>query len=110
MERNGIRVLIETLGSKGAKYYIIDDKSGVIPGLRAECVDSCGAGDAFWGGFLTTLIQEGVKRPEQLKEELVIRAVRRGNIAGWLCVQKKGAMESLPTAEDVARYGKELYG
>ena len=61
-------------------------------------MDSTGAGDAFWGGFLSTLIKAGLPAPE---EALLTRALTYGNIAGWLCVQKKGAMESLPTTAEV---------
>ena len=30
-----------------------------------------------------------------------------GNAAGWLCVQKKGAIESLPTLAEIERIRKE---
>ena len=44
----------------------------------------------------------GVKTTADLTEELLLKAMHYGNVAGWLCVQKKGAMESLPTYEQVA--------
>ena len=109
MRENGVSVVIETLGSHGARCYW-NGKILHIDGLKADCVDTCGAGDAFWGGFLSTLLLAGVRTPDALTEALLLQAMRRGNIAGWLCVQKKGAIESLPTAQEVERYGKELYG
>ena len=109
MRENGVSVVIETLGSRGARCYW-NGKILRIDGLKADCVDTCGAGDAFWGGFLSTLLLAGVRTPDALTEALLLQAMRRGNIAGWLCVQKKGAIESLPTAQEVERYGKELYG
>jgi len=42
-------------------------------------------------------------------EDLIRSAMEHGNIAGWLCVQQKGAIESLPTSEAVAHYWEELY-
>ena len=108
MESMGISLLIETLGSKGAKAFW-NGKVIQIPALKAECVDTCGAGDAFWGGFLATLMKNGVDSPAQLTEDLIRNAMEHGNIAGWLCVQKKGAIESLPTSEAVAHYWGELY-
>ena len=108
MERNGIALVIETLGSRGARCYWRGQILG-LGGLKAECVDTCGAGDAFWGGFLSSLLQAGGRTPADLTEERILSAMKRGNIAGWLCVQKKGAIESLPTAQEVERYGKELY-
>lgn len=108
MKQYNITLLIETLGSKGARYYR-NGKSEVVSGLKADCVDTCGAGDAFWGGFLATLMKSGVEKPADLTEEILLSAIRCGNIAGWLCVQKKGAIESLPTAEQVEYYRKELF-
>ena len=97
MAANRISVLVKTLGADGALCYF-GGKTIRIPGRKANCVDTTGAGDAFWGGFLSTLIKAGLPAPE---EELLTRALTYGNIAGWLCVQKKGAMESLPTTAEV---------
>ncbi|MGN1003342.1 MAG: carbohydrate kinase family protein, partial [Oscillospiraceae bacterium] len=95
-----IAVLVETLGSDGARCYY-QGKTFTVPGRKAVCVDATGAGDAFWGGFLSCLLRSHVSSPADLTEDLVRRALRYGNIAGWLCVQKKGAMESLPTTEEI---------
>lgn len=108
MESMGIALLIETLGSKGARAWW-NGKVIEIPALKANCVDTCGAGDAFWGGFLATLMNSGVTSPAQLTEDLIRNAMEHGNIAGWLCVQQKGAIESLPTCEAVTHYWEELY-
>ena len=96
----GIAVLVETLGADGARCYF-DGKTFSVPGRKAVCVDATGAGDAFWGGFLSCLLHHNVKSTADLTEDLVQEALQYGNIAGWLCVQKKGAMESLPTTEEV---------
>lgn len=96
----GIAALVETLGGDGARCFW-NGKVLSVPGRKAKCVDTTGAGDAFWGGFLACLLRGGVRKAEDLTEELVIRALNYGNIAGWLCVQKKGAMESLPTTAEI---------
>ena len=95
-----IAVLVETLGSKGARCHW-NGKILEVPGRKAKCVDATGAGDAFWGGFLSCLLREGIHSVEDLTEELIVKALNYGNIAGWLCVQKKGAMESLPTTDEI---------
>lgn len=100
-ETYGISVLVETLGSAGAKCYW-NGKVLHIPGRKANCVDTTGAGDAFWGGFLSYLLRAGVTSTADLTEDLLLKAMHYGNVAGWLCVQKKGAMESLPTYDQVA--------
>ena len=95
-----IAALVETLGGAGAKCYW-NGKVLEVPGRKAKCVDATGAGDAFWGGFLSCLLREGIHGVEDLTEELIVKALNYGNIAGWLCVQKKGAMESLPTTDEI---------
>lgn len=100
-ETYGISVLVETLGSAGAKCHW-NGKVLHIPGRKANCVDTTGAGDAFWGGFLSYLLRAGVTSTADLTEDLLLKAMHYGNVAGWLCVQKKGAMESLPTYDQVA--------
>lgn len=95
-----IAVLVETLGSAGARCHW-NGKILEVPGRKAKCVDATGAGDAFWGGFLSCLLRAGVRSTADLNEDLLRRALDYGNVAGWLCVQKKGAMESLPTCDEV---------
>ena len=108
MQEKNIALVIETLGSKGARFYW-NGTQAVVPGIKANCVDTCGAGDAFWGGFLTCLLKSGITTAADLNEQLIRTAMENGNIAGALCVQQKGAIESLPTAEAVEQYRKENY-
>lgn len=108
MQEMQIALVIETLGSKGARFYW-NGATGDVPGMKADCIDSCGAGDAFWGGFLAHLMKSGVTATAQLCEDMIRCAMEHGNIAGWLCVQVKGAIESLPTAEAVEHYWEANY-
>ena len=78
-----------------------------LPGRPAKAVDATGAGDAFWGGFLSCLLHKGVYSTQQLTKSLLQEAMEYGNAAGWLCVQKKGAIESLPTLAEIERIRKE---
>ena len=109
MEQDHIALVVETLGAQGVRCYWQNNQLE-LPGIQAQCVDTTGAGDAFWGGFLATLAKAQVRTVEQLTESLLWQALQAGNIAGWLCVQKKGAIESLPTREQIERYAKEIYG
>ena len=100
MERYGIRVVVETLGADGARCFF-GGESFDVPGRKAVCVDATGAGDAFWGGFLSALRIGGVEKSADLTRELLESALQYGNKCGWFCVQKKGAMSSLPTRAEV---------
>lgn len=100
-ETYNISVLIKTLGAEGAQF-LFQDKRFQVPGHTVPCVDTTGAGDAFWGAFLAYILQQGIKNTSELTEEIVHRAVQAGNLAGSLCVQKKGAMASLPNTQEMS--------
>ena len=100
MERFGIRVVVETLGADGARCFF-GGESFDVPGRKAVCIDATGAGDAFWGGFLSALRLGGVEKSADLTRGLLESALQYGNKCGWFCVQKKGAMSSLPTRTEV---------
>lgn len=102
----GISVTVETLGTRGSRCFW-NGKILELPGLGGRCIDATGAGDAFWGGFLATLMKTGVLSPKDLTEGLLRKALQYGNISGWLCVQKKGALESLPSEAEVRRCMEE---
>lgn len=72
-----------------------------------KIIDTTGAGDAFWSGFLAHLIANEVKK--DFRKEFLEKAIKIGNVAGTLCVQKKGAIESLPSAKEVSQLYKEFY-
>lgn len=103
MERCGLTLIVETLGSSGAKCYF-DGQILTVEGKKAKAVDATGAGDAFWGGFLSSLRIQGVEHAEQLTVEIIRTALQYGNTAGWICVQHKGAISSLPTRAEIEEY------
>lgn len=100
MERYNISVVVETLGSRGAKYFF-KEKEGIVDGRRVNAVDATGAGDAFWGGFLSKLLLLGVDKAEDITEEMIKDALAYGNASGALCVQKPGGIPALPTREEI---------
>lgn len=106
MKQYGIRVLIETLGAKGAKYFF-DGKRGIVEGRKVSAVDATGAGDAFWGGFLSSVLLSGISQADELTEEMVKEALVYGNTSGSLCVQKMGGIPALPTREEIIRVLEE---
>lgn len=103
MEKYDISLIVETLGADGAQAYY---KGGTIrvEGRKAKAVDATGAGDAFWGGFLSSLRIQGVEKTEDLSADKIKKALDYGNVSGWICVQKKGAISSLPTRAQIEEY------
>ena len=100
MKECGITVVIETLGAKGAKYFF-DGKEGTVSGHKVKAVDATGAGDAFWGGFLSKLLMSGVEKKEDLTEEIIRGALEYGNASGGICVQKMGGIPALPVKQEI---------
>lgn len=95
----GVSVVAVTLGSEGA---LVCTKEGCItvPGFKADMVDTTGAGDSFWGGFLKCLI-ESEKRPEQLSLEEAADFAKYGNAVASLCVEKRGAIPAMPSVNEI---------
>ncbi len=104
MEEKNISVVVLTLGSEGAECFF-KGTSFVTPGYKADYVaDTTGAGDAFWGGFLSRLLNLGVNKVEDVTEEILRDAVKYGNVSGSLAVREKGAIASLPTKEQIESF------
>lgn len=105
MEREGIALVIETLGSDGAQAWFHGEKIR-IPGRKVKAIDATGAGDAFWGAFLSKLRISGVEKGEDLTAEVIREALEYGNVSGCICVQTKGAIASIPTRAMIEAYLK----
>lgn len=100
MDTYGLTLIVETLGSQGARCFFHGDVI-TVPGRKVPCVDATGAGDAFWGGFLSSLRLQGVTAVDQLTGEILRKAMAYGNVSGSICVQSKGAIPSLPTRQEI---------
>lgn len=103
MKKNQISLLVETLGSEGAQAFL-GNQIIRVHGKKVKAVDATGAGDAFWGGFLSCLRFHGVAAVKDLTEDIVKDAMEYGNISGCICVQRKGAIGSIPTREQIEAY------
>lgn len=95
----GAKIAVVTLGEKGAMLGF----SGMyaeVPAFRVlEVVDTTGAGDAFWGAFLSRILK-GVPIGA-LNIDTLTEYVRFSNAAAALCVTKRGAIPAMPTEEEI---------
>ncbi len=104
MQKFDVPLMVQTLGAKGARYYLRSQsgfRQGFVEGFCVHAVDATGAGDAFWGGFLAALLRRGVTSRAQLSEDTVRQALEEANCCGALCVQKKGGIPALPFWQEV---------
>lgn len=95
--QKGISCAVVTLGSNGA-YTAVEGASVLVPVLDPDVpvVDTTGAGDAFWGGFLYKMAKEGL-RPNELGEVQLRDFTEFANAVASLCVQKRGGIPAMPT-------------
>ncbi|MBR4541800.1 MAG: carbohydrate kinase [Lachnospiraceae bacterium] len=102
MKEYDIAVTVLTLGGDGAAVYYMGDKSAItIPAMKVKCTDTTGAGDAYWGGFLSSLIRQGVKKVSDIDQAKLETAGRYGAVSGGLCIQKPGGIPALPTVQEI---------
>lgn len=79
--------------TRGGDGVLIADREGehVVPAIRAEVVDTTGAGDTF-AGYLAAELAKGLAMTD---------AVKRAVVAGAIAVERAGALQSVPSAADV---------
>ena len=84
-----------TLGAEGALVAAADGMRRV-PGFSVDAVDTTGAGDAFWGGFLHRMLALD-KAPDQLTVDDAADCARWGNATAAVCVTRRGAIPAMPS-------------
>ena len=95
----GIRCVAVTISSQGA-LLAAPEGTVMVPGFATRAVDTTGAGDSFWGGFLTCVSESG-KPLSALTLSDFQRFARFGNAVASLCVEKRGAIPAMPTRQEV---------
>jgi len=109
IEAYDLAFVVVTLGAKGARAYFNGQVLDVA-GIPARATDTTGAGDAFWGGVISSLILQGVAGPAGLSASVLMQAMRYGNVSGHLSVQQKGAIASLPDRATIEEHVRRIYG
>lgn len=101
-EHAGVEIVLITLGAEGVFYSTRSGQAGPVPGVKvAKVVDTTAAGDTFVGYFATAVARL-LATGKSLEEFDDIRsAVERANAAAAMCVQRQGAMQSIPFAYDL---------
>lgn len=98
----GVKLLAVTLGGDGV---LIADKTRkeTVKAFKVSPVDTTGAGDSFWGGFLNTMLSFD-KSLENLSWENIKKSAVVGNSVAGLCVQNRGGIPSIPTKDAVVDF------
>jgi fructokinase len=94
---DGWRALIVTYGPRGSRF-VTPEFDGFVPSFEITAVDATGAGDGCTAGFLSRLLKD----PELLgSEEKLAAACRFANAVGAITATKRGAINALPTEQEV---------
>ncbi len=104
----GISCVAVTLGKSGA-LVSVGGQSKVISGYPPKALDTTGAGDAFWGGFLYRMLT--IKKwHDRFSLQEAADCTDWGNAVATCCVQKRGAIPAMPSQEDVIRLMRTYHG
>lgn len=100
--KKNLQLLLITLGAKGA-YWKTPTGDGYVRTLKIKPVDTTGAGDAFNAGMLFKLFSHIADAKLVASNTEVAECVAFANRVASLSTLKKGAIEALPTLEEVER-------
>lgn len=92
----GCENLIITLGKKGA-LLTTREKQLLIPTNEVKMVDATGAGDAFIGAVIAQVLNDE-------KERSIDEIIEMANLVGGITTTKLGALESIPTWDEVEKF------
>ncbi|TMD66153.1 MAG: carbohydrate kinase [Chloroflexi bacterium] len=102
----GPRLVIITLGANGA--LLMTAKHQVeIPSLPVRPVDTTGAGDAFIGAVLYTLVQQGCSTPSDLlalSEHALYNLGSMANQVAGLSTTRYGGISSFPYMHEISGF------
>ena len=97
--KKGPNLVAITLGSQGV-YLANRERHEQIPGFPAEVVDTTGAGDSFWGGFLSKYLEHPMDMQAMSWDNWRACAMF-GNATASLCVRKRGGIPAVPMKSEV---------
>jgi sugar/nucleoside kinase (ribokinase family) len=98
-KRNGWPNGLVKLGAQGAAMRCLEQVVRALP-PTVQAVDTTGAGDAFDAGFIDGLLDEASGQD----------CLRRGCICGSLSTRGIGAIDGLPTRDELRKCYEENYG
>lgn len=96
----GPKVVVVTKGEKGAELYT-HNFNVADGGFPAQCIDTTGAGDCFWGNFIFQYIR--CEKPlEDIAASEYSAFLAYANAAASLCVEQRGGIPAMPTMDKIS--------
>ncbi len=94
-----MRLLAVTMGPKGC-FSLTEAGKSFSDTFNTPCVDTTGAGDAFWGATLAWLLKNNCQ-PEKLSADQMAGLLDFANAAGSLTTTKKGSIPAMPSQKEI---------
>ena len=99
---NNNQYIFLTLGKDGSLMYHAGKKY-YANSIEVNCIDTTGAGDAFYGTILALVSKRGFVDFFN-DEEGIVNALRVANVQGALSTRKKGALSALASKGTLTKY------
>lgn len=96
----GIPLILLTLGPDGA-FCRRREETGRADGFRVKVADTNGAGDTFFGAFLSRMTALGIYSPDGLTQGQLHECVRTANLAASLTTSRHGAIPAMPDLREL---------
>lgn len=101
-DKYNIKLVLVTLGAKGA-YYRFKDCAGIVDGVSVTVADTNGAGDTFFGAFLSRMVYMEKYKPSDLTEDEIKDMLAFSNNAAAITTSRSGAIPAMPTIGEIDR-------
>lgn len=100
---DGVKIVIVTSGENGA-FYMSRHSSGRCDAYRGKVADTNGAGDTFFGAFLSKI--DSLETFERNRDNCLHNAVDFACRAAGISVTRRGAIPSMPSESEMKNFKK----
>ena len=104
----GIPLILLTLGADGA-YYRRGEETGKADGFKVRVADTNGAGDTFFGAFLSRMAALRIYHPDNLTQQQLRESIRDANLAASITTSRHGAIPAMPDLKELEEKLKSLH-
>lgn len=100
LEKQGIRLVLVTLGDAGS-FYRWHGRTGQVPGVKVAVADTNGAGDTFLAAVLSRLTKREGAPLDDLAEAELQEILMFANRAAAVTCSRSGAIPAMPSLADL---------
>ena len=103
-EVSDIKLICATMGKKGSKAYYKNLKVECAPFLRADTIETTGAGDTFMACVLDAVLKIGL---DSFDEQSLHEMLGFANAASSIITTRKGTLKVMPEKSEILKLTAE---